>query len=98
MRVDDGVRKQPALQSRAVGLREELALQPREVGGRENSALRSREAGVEEVGYGYETVPMLKQPKWGWEIALYFFCEGISSGAYRSEEHTSELQSHSFIS
>jgi formate-dependent nitrite reductase membrane component NrfD len=31
---------------------------------------------------GYETVPMLKQPKWGWEIALYFFCEGISAGAY----------------
>jgi formate-dependent nitrite reductase membrane component NrfD len=82
MRVDDGVRKQPALQSREVGLREELALQPREVGGRETSALRSREAGVEEVSYGYETVPMLKQPKWGWEIALYFFCEGISSGAY----------------
>lgn len=30
----------------------------------------------------YETVPMLKQPVWGWEIAVYFFCEGISAGAY----------------
>jgi hypothetical protein len=24
---------------------------------------------------GYYGVPMLKQPKWRWEIALYFFCE-----------------------
>src|ERR1043166_7325992 len=30
----------------------------------------------------YDAVPILKQPKWGWEIALYFFCEGISAGAY----------------
>lgn len=36
----------------------------------------------EDVRQGYETIPMLKQPKWGWEIALYFFCEGISAGAY----------------
>jgi len=31
---------------------------------------------------GYYGVPMLKQPKWGWEIALYFFCEGVSSGSF----------------
>jgi formate-dependent nitrite reductase membrane component NrfD len=31
---------------------------------------------------GYYGLPMLKRPLWGWEIALYFFSEGISSGAY----------------
>lgn len=31
---------------------------------------------------GYYNLPMLKRPLWGWEIALYFFFEGISSGAY----------------
>jgi formate-dependent nitrite reductase membrane component NrfD len=31
---------------------------------------------------GYDNVPMLKQPKWGWEIAVYFFCEGVSAGSY----------------
>jgi formate-dependent nitrite reductase membrane component NrfD len=31
---------------------------------------------------GYYGVPMLKKPKWRWEIALYFFFEGISAGAF----------------
>jgi formate-dependent nitrite reductase membrane component NrfD len=31
---------------------------------------------------GYYGLPMLKRPLWGWEIAFYFFCEGISSGTY----------------
>ena len=31
---------------------------------------------------GYYGLPMLKKPLWGWEIALYFFGEGVSSGAY----------------
>jgi formate-dependent nitrite reductase membrane component NrfD len=31
---------------------------------------------------GYYGLPMLKRPLWGWEIALYFFSEGISSGSY----------------
>ena len=31
---------------------------------------------------GYYGLPMLKRPLWKWEIALYFFFEGISSGAY----------------
>ena len=30
----------------------------------------------------YYGIPLLKRPKWGWEIALYFFCEGISSGSF----------------
>jgi formate-dependent nitrite reductase membrane component NrfD len=37
-------------------------------------------AGVEEKGY--YGVPMLKRPLWKWEIALYFFFEGISAGSY----------------
>src|SRR5207249_5483867 len=43
----------------------------------------------------YYGVPLLKRPKWRWEIALYFFFEGVSAGSFllRSEEHTSELQS-----
>jgi formate-dependent nitrite reductase membrane component NrfD len=31
---------------------------------------------------GYYGVPMLKRPLWRWEIAWYFFLEGISSGAF----------------
>jgi formate-dependent nitrite reductase membrane component NrfD len=31
---------------------------------------------------GYENVPILKRPLWRWEIAWYFFLEGISSGSY----------------
>ncbi len=31
---------------------------------------------------GYYGLPMLKRPLWKWEIALYFFAEGISSGSY----------------
>lgn len=29
---------------------------------------------------GYYGIPLLKKPKWKWEIALYFFLEGISAG------------------
>jgi formate-dependent nitrite reductase membrane component NrfD len=31
---------------------------------------------------GYYNIPFLKRPLWGWEIAFYFSCEGISAGAY----------------
>lgn len=31
---------------------------------------------------GYEDVPILKPPVWGWEIACYFFVEGVSAGIY----------------
>src|SRR5690242_16858281 len=31
---------------------------------------------------GYYGLPMLKRPLWGWEIAFYFFGEGISAGCY----------------
>jgi formate-dependent nitrite reductase membrane component NrfD len=31
---------------------------------------------------GYYGLPMLKRPFWKWEIALYFFFEGISAGSY----------------
>lgn len=31
---------------------------------------------------GYEDVPILKRPVWGWEVACYFFVEGLSSGIY----------------
>ncbi len=31
---------------------------------------------------GYYGLPILKRPFWKWEIALYFFCEGISAGSY----------------
>jgi formate-dependent nitrite reductase membrane component NrfD len=31
---------------------------------------------------GYYGLPMLKRPLWGWEIALYFLFEGISSGCF----------------
>lgn len=31
---------------------------------------------------GYYGLPMLKRPTWGWEIALYFFSEGVSSGSF----------------
>lgn len=31
---------------------------------------------------GYYGLPMLKRPLWKWEIALYFFFEGISSGSF----------------
>src|SRR5437660_10849039 len=30
----------------------------------------------------YYGVPLLKRPKWRWEIALYFFFEGISAGSF----------------
>src|SRR5436853_351336 len=33
-------------------------------------------------GEGYYGVPLLKRPKWRWEIALYFFLEGISAGSF----------------
>jgi formate-dependent nitrite reductase membrane component NrfD len=39
-----------------------------------------RHAG-EDRGTYYDT-PMLKRPLWRWEIALYFFLEGISAGAF----------------
>src|SRR5207247_7304962 len=26
--------------------------------------------------------PLLKRPKWRWEIALYFFFEGVSAGSF----------------
>jgi len=29
---------------------------------------------------GYYGIPLLKKPKWRWQIALYFFFEGISAG------------------
>lgn len=31
---------------------------------------------------GYDDVPMLKPPVWTWEVAVYFFLGGLSSGAY----------------
>lgn len=31
---------------------------------------------------GYEDVPILKPPVWGWQIACYFFVEGLSAGIY----------------
>ena len=31
---------------------------------------------------GYYGLPMLKRPTWAWEIAWYFFLEGLSSGAF----------------
>lgn len=31
---------------------------------------------------GYYGLPILKRPFWEWEIALYFFFEGVSAGAY----------------
>jgi formate-dependent nitrite reductase membrane component NrfD len=31
---------------------------------------------------GYYNLPILKKPFWKWEIALYFFSEGVSSGSY----------------
>ena len=31
---------------------------------------------------GYYGLPILKRPFWKWEIALYFFAEGISAGSY----------------
>jgi formate-dependent nitrite reductase membrane component NrfD len=31
---------------------------------------------------GYYGLPMLKRPFWKWEIALYFFSEGISAGSH----------------
>jgi formate-dependent nitrite reductase membrane component NrfD len=34
------------------------------------------------VQRGYYDLPFLKRPWWGWEIALYFFSEGISSGVF----------------
>jgi formate-dependent nitrite reductase membrane component NrfD len=32
--------------------------------------------------FGYYGLPMLKRPLWGWEIALYFVAEGVSSGCF----------------
>ena len=31
---------------------------------------------------GYYGLPMVKPPRWEWEIALYFFFEGISAGSF----------------
>ncbi len=31
---------------------------------------------------GYYGLPILKRPFWSWEIALYFFFEGVSAGSY----------------
>jgi formate-dependent nitrite reductase membrane component NrfD len=31
---------------------------------------------------GYYGLPILKRPAWKWEIALYFYFEGISAGSY----------------
>ncbi|MGC2402500.1 MAG: NrfD/PsrC family molybdoenzyme membrane anchor subunit [Acidobacteriaceae bacterium] len=47
---------------------------------------------------GYYGLPILKRPFWKWEIALYFFFEGISAGSYvlctaaglRDREHFAE--------
>jgi len=40
----------------------------------------ARPSGVkQEAYYG---LPFLKRPLWGWEISLYFFFEGVSSGAF----------------
>jgi formate-dependent nitrite reductase membrane component NrfD len=36
----------------------------------------------ESASQGYESVPILKRPLWGWEIASYFFLEGISASAF----------------
>jgi formate-dependent nitrite reductase membrane component NrfD len=41
---------------------------------------RATPAAVREEGY--YGIPMLKRPLWGWEIALYFYSEGISSGSF----------------
>jgi formate-dependent nitrite reductase membrane component NrfD len=34
------------------------------------------------VEEGYYGLPMLKRPTWRWQIAWYFFLEGVSSGAF----------------
>src|SRR5438128_2641405 len=31
---------------------------------------------------GYYGLPILKRPFWHWEIALYFFFEGLSAGSF----------------
>src|SRR5215475_7083182 len=31
---------------------------------------------------GYYGLPMLKRPTWGWQIAWYFFLEGVSAGSF----------------
>src|SRR3954454_4395536 len=31
---------------------------------------------------GYYGIPILKRPFWHWEIALYFFFEGVSAGSF----------------
>jgi formate-dependent nitrite reductase membrane component NrfD len=40
---------------------------------------RSQPLDASDQGYG--NVPILKRPLWGWEIAWYFFLEGISASA-----------------
>ena len=48
---------------------------------------------------GYYGLPILKRPFWKWEIALYFYFEGISAGSYvlctvaglRNREHFGEI-------
>lgn len=43
----------------------------------------ARSAGPQRVNEpGYYGLPILKRPFWKWEIALYFFFEGISAGSY----------------
>jgi formate-dependent nitrite reductase membrane component NrfD len=37
---------------------------------------------TEEKTEGYYGLPMLKRPTWRWQIAWYFFLEGVSSGAF----------------
>lgn len=43
---------------------------------------RRRKRREEETPKSYYDVPMLKPPVWKWEIATYFFCGGLSAGAY----------------
>ncbi len=56
---------------------------------------------------GYYGLPILKRPFWKWEIALYFFFEGISGGAYTlctvaglidKDRHRSVIQAGRFLS
>src|SRR5436305_14391420 len=41
---------------------------------------RATPEGVEKAGY--YGIPILKRPFWHWEIALYFFFEGLSAGSF----------------
>jgi formate-dependent nitrite reductase membrane component NrfD len=55
----------------------------------ENASLVSSESPTEPLARpsgvrreGYYGLPFLKRPFWAWEISLYFFFEGVSSGAF----------------